>query len=64
MSSLCKGSSESLLICNGFKDSEYISLALIARKLKLNTVIVLEQDEELDLVIDMTISRLLLYFNE
>ncbi|GJY50567.1 arginine decarboxylase [Tanacetum coccineum] len=55
MSSLCKGSSESLLICNGFKDSEYISLALIARKLKLNTVIVLEQEEELDLVIDMSV---------
>ncbi|KAK9064430.1 hypothetical protein SSX86_015812 [Deinandra increscens subsp. villosa] len=55
MSSLCKGSSESLLICNGFKDSEYISLALIARKLSLNTVIVLEQEEELDSVIDISV---------
>ncbi|XP_071702024.1 arginine decarboxylase-like [Rutidosis leptorrhynchoides] len=55
MSSLCKGSSESLLICNGFKDAEYISLALIARKLSLNTVIVLEQEEELDSVIDISI---------
>ncbi|KAI3774117.1 hypothetical protein L1987_48661 [Smallanthus sonchifolius] len=54
MSCLCKGSSESLLICNGFKDAEYISLALIARKLSLNTVIVLEQEEELDSVIDMS----------
>ncbi|KAI3718391.1 hypothetical protein L6452_19260 [Arctium lappa] len=54
MSCLCKGSSESLLICNGFKDAEYISLALIARKLSLNSVIVLEQEEELDSVIDMS----------
>ncbi|RAL49331.1 hypothetical protein DM860_012764 [Cuscuta australis] len=50
MSCLCKGSPDALLICNGFKDAEYISLALAARKLLLNTVIVLEQEEELDLV--------------
>ncbi|XP_031258104.1 arginine decarboxylase [Pistacia vera] len=54
MSCLCKGNPESLLICNGFKDAEYISLALLARKLALNTVIVLEQEEELDLVIDIS----------
>ncbi|CAA0815620.1 Arginine decarboxylase 2 [Striga hermonthica] len=45
------GSPESLLVCNGFKDAEYISLALLGRKLHLNTVIVLEQEEELDTVI-------------
>ncbi|KAG9130418.1 hypothetical protein Leryth_004381 [Lithospermum erythrorhizon] len=54
MSCLCKGSNESLLICNGFKDAEYITLALVARKLLLNTVIVLEQEEELDLVIEIS----------
>ncbi|GLU02816.1 hypothetical protein SLE2022_200510 [Rubroshorea leprosula] len=54
MSCLCKGSPEALLVCNGFKDAEYISLALLARKLALNTVIVLEQEEELDLVIDLS----------
>nr|AAF42972.1 arginine decarboxylase 2 [Nicotiana tabacum] len=54
MSCLCKGSAEGLLVCNGFKDAEYISLALVARKLMLNTVIVLEQEEELDLVIDIS----------
>nr|DAD46961.1 TPA_asm: hypothetical protein HUJ06_016898 [Nelumbo nucifera] len=52
MSCLCKGNPEAFLICNGYKDSEYISLALIARKLHLNTVIVIEQEEELDLVIE------------
>lgn len=54
MSCLCKGSAEALLVCNGFKDAEYISLALIATKLALNTVIVLEQEEELDLIIDLS----------
>ncbi|OWM83913.1 arginine decarboxylase [Punica granatum] len=54
MSCLCKGSPEALLICNGFKDAEYISLALVARKLALNTVIVLEMEEELDTVIDVS----------
>ncbi|XP_061368366.1 arginine decarboxylase [Gastrolobium bilobum] len=54
MSCLCKGNAEALLICNGFKDSEYISLALVARKLALNTVIVLEQEEELDLIIKLS----------
>ncbi|KAM1254008.1 hypothetical protein ACFX2J_041817 [Malus domestica] len=51
MSCLCKGNPDALLICNGFKDLEYISLALYARKL---TVIVLEQEEELDLVVDLS----------
>ncbi|KAL2346078.1 hypothetical protein Fmac_000078 [Flemingia macrophylla] len=54
MSSLCKGNAEALLVCNGFKDAEYISLALVANKLALNTVIVLEQEEELDLIVDLS----------
>ncbi|KAK6143427.1 hypothetical protein DH2020_023775 [Rehmannia glutinosa] len=54
MSCLCNGSPDALLVCNGFKDVEYISLALVARKLHLNTVIVLEQEEELDIVIEVS----------
>ncbi|XP_023006874.1 arginine decarboxylase [Cucurbita maxima] len=54
MGCLCEGNKDAFLVCNGFKDAEYISLALIARKLALNTVIVLEQEEELDLVIDLS----------
>ncbi|KAG2318602.1 hypothetical protein Bca52824_011815 [Brassica carinata] len=54
MSCLSKGNREAFLVCNGFKDVEYISLALLGRKLALNTVIVLEQEEELDLVIDLS----------
>lgn len=53
MSSLCNGSPEALLVCNGFKDVEYVYLALAARKLQLNTVIVLELEEELDVVINV-----------
>ncbi|MED6179706.1 Orn Lys Arg decarboxylase class-II [Stylosanthes scabra] len=54
MSCLCKGSAEGLVVCNGFKDAEYISLALVARKLALNTIIVLEQEEELDMIIHLS----------
>ncbi|XP_074275470.1 arginine decarboxylase-like [Silene latifolia] len=54
MSCLVKGNPDAFLVCNGFKDAEYISLALIARKLALNTVIVLEQEEEIDMVIELS----------
>ncbi|KAG2243027.1 hypothetical protein Bca52824_095128 [Brassica carinata] len=54
MSCLCKGNPDAFLVCNGFKDREYVSLALLGRKLKINTVIVLEQEQELDLVIDLS----------
>ncbi|KAG0460359.1 hypothetical protein HPP92_020247 [Vanilla planifolia] len=52
MSCLTRGSSDALLICNGYKDEEYVSLALMGRCLHLNTVIVLEQEEELETVVD------------
>lgn len=42
---------EMLLICNGYKDAEYISLALMARKLGRRTVIIIEQSYELNLVL-------------
>ncbi|KNA20891.1 hypothetical protein SOVF_047500 [Spinacia oleracea] len=54
MSCLCKGHPDAFLVCNGFKDAEYIALAIIARKLAINTVIVLEQEEEVDLVIELS----------
>jgi arginine decarboxylase len=40
-----------LLICNGYKDREYVETALIARKLGQKTIIVIEQIEELYLAI-------------
>ncbi len=44
---------EALVICNGVKDREFISLAIRSRQLGFNTVIVLESINELDLVISV-----------
>ena len=41
-----------LVICNGYKDREYIRLALIGRKLGINTFIVVEKPSELRLVME------------
>jgi arginine decarboxylase len=43
-----------LLICNGYKDHEYIETAILARKLGKICIIVLEQVEEIPLVIDIS----------
>ncbi|MEO1144770.1 MAG: biosynthetic arginine decarboxylase [Cyanobacteria bacterium J06638_22] len=43
---------EALLICNGYKDREYIQTAILARRMGQNTIIVLEQLEEVDFVIE------------
>lgn len=42
----------SLVICNGYKDREFIRLALIGRKLGLETFIVIEKPSELAMVIE------------
>lgn len=42
---------QSLLLCNGYKDSEYIELALMARKLGRRAIIIIEQPYELELVL-------------
>jgi arginine decarboxylase len=41
-----------LIVCNGYKDREYIRLALIGRKLGLETFIVIEKPSELALVLE------------
>ena len=41
-----------LVICNGYKDREYIRLALIGRKLGMNVFIVVEKPSELRLVME------------
>ncbi len=43
---------EALVVCNGYKDAEFIDLALYGRKLGLQTIIVLEMPQELDLVLE------------
>lgn len=46
-------SPEALLLCNGYKDAEYISLALMARKLGKRAIVIIEQPYELNLVLEM-----------
>jgi arginine decarboxylase len=40
------------VVCNGYKDREYIRLALIGRKLGLQTFLVVEKSSELQLIIE------------
>ena len=46
-------SSETLIVCNGVKDAEFIRLAILSRKLGFKTVIVLESPKEAETVIDV-----------
>lgn len=48
-------SPNTLLLCNGYKDAEYISLALMAKKLGRHTLIIIEQFYELKLVLDAAV---------
>ena len=43
---------EALIICNGYKDREYIETAMLAQRLGKILIIVIEQVEELQLVIE------------
>ncbi len=45
------GGDDSLVICNGYKDQEYIELALLAQKLGITPVIVIEKFTELETVL-------------
>ena len=42
---------KALILCNGFKDQEYIETAILSRRLGRNTIIVVERLEELDLIL-------------
>ncbi|MDC0738962.1 biosynthetic arginine decarboxylase [Cognatishimia sp. SS12] len=44
---------DALIVCNGVKDEEFISLAILSRKIGFNTVIVLESPKEADTVIEV-----------
>jgi arginine decarboxylase len=41
-----------LVICNGFKDTEYIETALLSQKLGRHTIVVVDRFEELKLIIE------------
>ena len=42
---------EALLVCNGYKDEEFVDLALHARKMGLHPILVIEMPEELPLIV-------------
>jgi arginine decarboxylase len=44
----CNTSAESLIVCNGFKDEDYMRLALLGRKLKRKVVVVIEEFSEIE----------------
>ena len=44
----------SLIICNGYKDSEFIRLALLSSKLGMQTIIVMESVRELKLILEVS----------
>ncbi len=47
-------SKDALLICNGVKDKKFIRLAIMARQIGFNTIIVLESPKETEMVIEVT----------
>ncbi len=49
-----KISKKSLIICNGVKDEEFISLCLLANKIGFNTILVIESIRELMLIINIS----------
>lgn len=42
---------DALVVCNGFKDAEYIETAILAQKLGRNTIIVMDRKDELPLIV-------------
>ena len=42
---------EALVVCNGYKDEEFIDLALYARKIGIQTVLVIEMSSELPIIL-------------
>ncbi len=43
---------EAYLVCNGYKDAEFIDLALYSLKMGLQTILVIETTDELDLILE------------
>jgi len=45
---------DGLVICNGYKDRSYIETAVLAKKMGLHTIIVIDRFEELDTIIEVS----------
>jgi len=53
LSIIALATKSSIIICNGYKDKEYIRLALIGQQLGLKVYIVIEKLSELSLILDI-----------
>ena len=45
---------DAAIICNGFKDREYIEMSLLAQKINKKTILVVERKEELETIISVS----------
>lgn len=45
---------ETLLICNGYKDEDYLETALLAQQVGHNLIIVIEQINELYIILELS----------
>lgn len=45
---------EGLIICNGFKDRDYLEVALLAKKAGKNIILVAERRQELDMIVELS----------
>ena len=43
-----------LIICNGFKDRDYLEVALLAKKAGKNIILVAERQQELDMIVELS----------
>ncbi len=48
----CLDDPEALLICNGYKDEEFMELALYAKKMGMNVIVVAEMPAEIPLILE------------
>lgn len=46
---------EALLLCNGYKDDEFIENALLARRLQHDVIIILDRPDEVEVVLDASL---------
>lgn len=45
---------EAIIVCNGYKDRQYIEMAILARKIDRSVILVVEKPYELDLILEVS----------
>lgn len=49
----CMEDKDALIVCNGYKDATYVRMALLAKKLGFECILVVEKPDELDVVLEV-----------